>query len=251
VGLAEAHDQDPRRGDAAAGEQDAHLAELAAEVAASGEVGDQAIEGAVDRTGGAAGAAGSGEEVHDEGVGFDAFDLLVEHADLHGLDVPRTRPGPGDACRAPTPAPRRRVPWWRSGAARRRPATPASPDGPGGHHGVDAALGRWRAGDRLGDRPEVQRGVHPPLARRSDGRALVASMVLLGLAVRDLPIGTAYAVWVGIGAIGAAVLGVALFGEPLGPAPRGSSTLLIVALVGLRLDVGGVTALDALYPRGV
>jgi quaternary ammonium compound-resistance protein SugE len=64
--------------------------------------------------------------------------------------------------------------------------------------------------------------------------ALVASMVLLGLAVRDLPIGTAYAVWVGIGAVGAAVLGVVLFGEPLGPARLGFLTLLIVAVVGLR-----------------
>jgi quaternary ammonium compound-resistance protein SugE len=66
------------------------------------------------------------------------------------------------------------------------------------------------------------------------GIALVASMVLLGLAVRDLPIGTAYAVWVGIGAIGAAVLGVVLFGESLGPARAAFLTLLIVAVVGLR-----------------
>jgi quaternary ammonium compound-resistance protein SugE len=56
--------------------------------------------------------------------------------------------------------------------------------------------------------------------------------------VRDLPIGTAYAVWVGIGAFGAAVLGVALFGEPLGPARAGSCCLLIVAIVGLGLTSG-------------
>lgn len=69
--------------------------------------------------------------------------------------------------------------------------------------------------------------------------ALVISMVLLGLAARDLPIGTAYAVWVGIGALGAAVLGVVLFGEPV-TAPRVAFlTLLLISIVGLRLT--GVT----------
>jgi quaternary ammonium compound-resistance protein SugE len=68
--------------------------------------------------------------------------------------------------------------------------------------------------------------------------ALVISMLLLGLAVRELPIGTAYAVWVGIGALGAAVLGVVLFGEPL-TAPRVFFLLLLlVAIVGLRLTGG-------------
>ncbi|CAN5708236.1 multidrug efflux SMR transporter [soil metagenome] len=68
--------------------------------------------------------------------------------------------------------------------------------------------------------------------------ALVISMVLLGLAARDLPIGTAYAVWVGIGALGAAVLGVVLFGEPL-TAPRiAFLTLLLISIVGLRLTGG-------------
>ena len=44
--------------------------------------------------------------------------------------------------------------------------------------------------------------------------ALTASMVLLGLALRDLPVGTAYAVWTGTGAVGAAIAGVVLLGEP-------------------------------------
>jgi quaternary ammonium compound-resistance protein SugE len=70
------------------------------------------------------------------------------------------------------------------------------------------------------------------------GIALVASMVLLGLAVRDLPIGTAYAVWVGIGAVGAAILGVVLFGESLEPARAGFLALLIIAIVGLRWTAG-------------
>ncbi|MGE4457474.1 MAG: quaternary ammonium compound efflux SMR transporter SugE, partial [Arcobacteraceae bacterium] len=43
--------------------------------------------------------------------------------------------------------------------------------------------------------------------------SMVASFVLLGLAMKNLPVGTAYAVWVGIGALGTAILGIVLFGE--------------------------------------
>lgn len=61
------------------------------------------------------------------------------------------------------------------------------------------------------------------------------SFYLLALAMKALPVGTAYAVWVGIGAVGAAVLGIALFGEAAS-APRVASILLIVAgVAGLRL----------------
>lgn len=61
------------------------------------------------------------------------------------------------------------------------------------------------------------------------------SFYLLALAMKTLPVGTAYAVWVGIGAVGAAVLGIALLGEP--PSlPRLVSVLLIVAgVIGLRV----------------
>ena len=65
--------------------------------------------------------------------------------------------------------------------------------------------------------------------------ALIGSMALLGAAVRSLPIGTAYGVWVGIGALGAAVLGVVLFGEPVSGARVFFLTLLLVAIVGLKL----------------
>jgi quaternary ammonium compound-resistance protein SugE len=68
--------------------------------------------------------------------------------------------------------------------------------------------------------------------------AMVASMGLLGLAVRHLPIGTAYAVWVGIGAAGAAVLGMVLFGEAATPARIFFLTLLLVAIVGLKATSG-------------
>jgi quaternary ammonium compound-resistance protein SugE len=65
--------------------------------------------------------------------------------------------------------------------------------------------------------------------------AIVASMFLLGVAARTLPIGTAYAVWVGIGAAGAGVLGIVLLKEPA-TAPRlFFLALLLVAIVGLKL----------------
>jgi len=67
------------------------------------------------------------------------------------------------------------------------------------------------------------------------GLAIVASMLLLGIAARDLPIGTAYAVWVGIGAFGAVVLGIVLFGEPATAARLGFLGLLVISILGLKL----------------
>ena len=70
------------------------------------------------------------------------------------------------------------------------------------------------------------------------GVSLVASMALLGLAVKSLPLGTAYAVWTGIGAVGAAAVGIAVYGEPA-TAVRAVCILLIVAgIVGLKLFSG-------------
>ena len=68
------------------------------------------------------------------------------------------------------------------------------------------------------------------------GVAIVASMGLLGVAARTLPIGTAYAVWVGIGAVGAAVLGIVLFGEPRNPMRLFFLGLMVIAIVGLKLS---------------
>jgi len=64
--------------------------------------------------------------------------------------------------------------------------------------------------------------------------ALVASMGLLGIAARDLPIGTAYGVWVGIGALGAAIGGIFLFGESANPARLAFLALLLVSIIGLK-----------------
>jgi quaternary ammonium compound-resistance protein SugE len=65
--------------------------------------------------------------------------------------------------------------------------------------------------------------------------ALVASMALLGLAVKALPVGTAYAVWVGVGAVGTAVLGVVLLGEPVSVGRVASIALVVAGIVGLKL----------------
>jgi quaternary ammonium compound-resistance protein SugE len=78
-------------------------------------------------------------------------------------------------------------------------------------------------------------GFTRPVPSIVTGVAIVGSMLLLGHAARTLPIGTAYAVWVGIGALGAAVGGALLFGEPLTPARIGFLLLLLTALVGLKL----------------
>lgn len=65
--------------------------------------------------------------------------------------------------------------------------------------------------------------------------ALVASMFLLGLAVRTLPLGTAYAVWTGIGTVGTALLGIVLFGEPATAARLVCIGLIVTGILGLRL----------------
>ena len=65
--------------------------------------------------------------------------------------------------------------------------------------------------------------------------ALLASMVLLGWAVKALPVGTAYAVWVGVGAVGTAVLGVALLGEAASLGRVASIALIVAGIVGLKL----------------
>ena len=65
--------------------------------------------------------------------------------------------------------------------------------------------------------------------------ALVGSMALLGLAVRVLPLGTAYAVWTGIGTVGTAVLGIVLFGEPATVLRLCCIALIVAGIAGLKL----------------
>ena len=68
------------------------------------------------------------------------------------------------------------------------------------------------------------------------------SFWLLGLALRQLPVGTAYAVWTGIGAVGAAILGVVLYGESLTIMRVGCIGLIVCGILGLRFLGGETTA---------
>jgi quaternary ammonium compound-resistance protein SugE len=65
--------------------------------------------------------------------------------------------------------------------------------------------------------------------------AMGLSVWLLSLGVRSLPVGTAYAVWTGIGAAGAAIFGIAVFGEPAGAGRLACIALIIAGVVGLKL----------------
>lgn len=68
--------------------------------------------------------------------------------------------------------------------------------------------------------------------------AMAVSIVLLALAVKTLPIGTAYAIWTGIGAVGAVVLGIMLFGDPATLPRLLCVALIVVGIVGLKLTAG-------------
>jgi quaternary ammonium compound-resistance protein SugE len=65
--------------------------------------------------------------------------------------------------------------------------------------------------------------------------AMIFSLALLGLALKTLPVGTAYAVWTGVGAVGTAALGIYLFGEPATAARLASIGLIVAGIVGLKL----------------
>ncbi|MDF1813496.1 MAG: quaternary ammonium compound efflux SMR transporter SugE [Verrucomicrobiales bacterium] len=66
--------------------------------------------------------------------------------------------------------------------------------------------------------------------------SMVVSLWLLGLALKSLPVGTAYAVWVGVGAVGTVVLGIILFGESAGMARLVSVSLILAGIAGLKLS---------------
>lgn len=65
--------------------------------------------------------------------------------------------------------------------------------------------------------------------------SMIISLVLLGVAMKDLPVGTAYSIWVGVGAIGTVTLGIILLGEPLNAARIISVALIIAGIIGLKL----------------
>lgn len=68
--------------------------------------------------------------------------------------------------------------------------------------------------------------------------SMIVSLGLLGVAMRALPVGTAYAVWVGVGAVGTAILGIVLLGEPANAGRIASLSLIVAGIVGLKLASG-------------
>jgi len=86
---------------------------------------------------------------------------------------------------------------------------------------------------------ESSDGLSKPVPTLATIIALVISMALLAQAVKDLPIGTAYAVWTGIGAVGTASLGIILFDEPATLARIGFIVVIVVGIVGLHSVSGG------------
>ncbi|EJL6524569.1 multidrug efflux SMR transporter [Vibrio cholerae] len=78
-------------------------------------------------------------------------------------------------------------------------------------------------------------GFSKPLASVATLSALVISFVLLGIALRTLPLGVAYGIWVGIGAVGTAVMGILLFGEAMSLFKLMSLALIVIGIAGLKL----------------
>jgi len=65
--------------------------------------------------------------------------------------------------------------------------------------------------------------------------AMIVSLGLLGLALRSLPLGTAYAIWTGVGTVGTALLGIALFDDAADPLRLACIALIVVGIIGLKL----------------
>jgi quaternary ammonium compound-resistance protein SugE len=65
--------------------------------------------------------------------------------------------------------------------------------------------------------------------------AMIISLWLLGIAMKSLPVGTAYSIWVGVGAVGTVLLGIVLLGEPANTARLISVALIIAGIIGLKL----------------
>ena len=65
--------------------------------------------------------------------------------------------------------------------------------------------------------------------------AMIISLWLLGIAMKTLPVGTAYSVWVGVGAVGTVILGIVLLGEPANAARLISVALIVAGIIGLKL----------------
>ena len=79
-------------------------------------------------------------------------------------------------------------------------------------------------------------GFSKPLPTVPTALAMLVSLGLLGLAMKHLPLGTAYAVWTGVGAVGTVIAGIVLFGESMALLRLASVALIVCGLVGLKLS---------------
>jgi quaternary ammonium compound-resistance protein SugE len=97
---------------------------------------------------------------------------------------------------------------------------------------VRRPVGRY---DRLSDLPALLARIHALRTERLSLPAVAVSLSLLGHSLRTLPLGTAYAVWTGIGAVGTVLIGVAVFGEGASFARLVCIGLIFAGIVGLKL----------------
>ncbi|KAF0865362.1 quaternary ammonium compound efflux SMR transporter SugE [Pseudomonas sp. LD120] len=88
----------------------------------------------------------------------------------------------------------------------------------------------WAVGLKYSD------GFSRPLPTALTILAMAISLGLLGLAMKELPLGTAYAIWTGVGAIGTVIAGIILFGESMALVRLASVALIIAGLVGLKVS---------------
>ncbi|AQY65318.1 MULTISPECIES: quaternary ammonium compound efflux SMR transporter SugE [Pseudomonas] len=79
-------------------------------------------------------------------------------------------------------------------------------------------------------------GFSKPLPTALTIAAMAISLGLLGLAMKELPLGTAYAIWTGVGAVGTVIAGIILFGESMALFRLASVALIIAGLVGLKIS---------------
>ncbi|WP_087501475.1 quaternary ammonium compound efflux SMR transporter SugE [Pseudomonas sp. SID14000] len=79
-------------------------------------------------------------------------------------------------------------------------------------------------------------GFSKPLPTVLTVAAMAISLGLLGLAMKELPLGTAYAIWTGVGAVGTVIAGIILFGESMALVRLASVALIVTGLVGLKVS---------------
>ena len=79
-------------------------------------------------------------------------------------------------------------------------------------------------------------GFTRPLPTLLTVAAIIVSLALLGLAMKELPLGTAYAIWTGVGAVGTVIAGIMLFGEAVALLRIASVALIVCGLIGLKLS---------------